>query len=250
MSEHSFRSIGVARTPFVEKKDAPRQPRAARGVRGVIVLEDTAEMRDAIADLETWSHLWIVYVFDRRGEGWSPKVQPPRESERRGVLSTRSPHRPNPIGLSAVRLERVIGCALHVVDVDMLDGSPVLDVKPYVAYTDAIADASHGWLAEDPRAAWTVIFDDEAERALAWLAARGVALEEPIAKALALGPEPHAYRRIKPDGATSVLALKEWRARFEVRARTIRVLAIESGWRPDQIAKDPTLALHAAFLAR
>ena len=103
----TFEPIGVVRTPFTDKKDAPRQPAAARGVRGRVELIDSAEMRDAVCDLEAWTHLWIVYVFHERGEGWSPKVQPPRSDRRRGVLATRSPHRPNPIGLSAVRLERV-----------------------------------------------------------------------------------------------------------------------------------------------
>ena len=83
----------------------------------------------------------MLFWFDRN-EGWRPKVLPPRSrSGRKGVFATRSPHRPNPLGLSAVRLERVDGLTLHVSDVDMLDGTPVLDIKPYVAYTDAIADA-------------------------------------------------------------------------------------------------------------
>ncbi len=226
-------AIGVARTPFREKKDAPRQ--GVTDARGTIELEPSAEMRDAICDLASWTHVWIVYVFHKRGEGWKPKVQPPRSAVTRGVLSTRSPHRPNPIGLTVVRLEQIEDCTLHVIGVDMLDGSPVLDVKPYIPYADAIDGASDGWLRADPEPPWTVEWSPGARSELDWLAARGIELAEPIEKSLALGPEPHAYRRIKKDGDAWQLAIKEWRARFEIaEGRALRVLAIQSGWRLDQ----------------
>ena len=144
----TFEPIGVVRTPFTDKKDAPRQPAAARGVRGRVELIDSAEMRDAVCDLEAWTHLWIVYVFHERGEGWSPKVQPPRSDRRRGVLATRSPHRPNPIGLSALRVTGVTGHTVHVLGLDLLDETPILDIKPYVPYADAFPGAAAGWLDE------------------------------------------------------------------------------------------------------
>jgi tRNA-Thr(GGU) m(6)t(6)A37 methyltransferase TsaA len=244
VAEIVMEPIGVVRTPFFEKKDAPRQPAAARGVRGRVELVVSTEMRDAVGDLEAWTHLWIVYVFHQRGEGWRPKVQPPRSDRRRGVLSTRSPHRPNPIGLSVVRLERVKECTLHILDVDMLDGSPVLDVKPYVPYADAVADASDGWLREDPTPAWAVVWTDEASSAAEWLAARGVALSDAANAVLSLGPAPHAYRRIRRDGDTFVLAVKEWRVRFtaDEAARVVRVLGVDSGFKPSERARHP---LHA-----
>lgn len=229
-----LKPIGACRTPFRDKKDAPRQS-AASDVRGTIELDPSAEMRDALSDLTAWTHVWIIYVFHERGDGWKPKVQPPRSAVTRGVLSTRSPHRPNPIGLTVVRLDRIEDCTLHVVGVDMLDGSPVLDIKPYVPYADAIDGASDGWLRADPEPPWHVEWSPKASEQREWLAARGVHLAEPIEKALALGPEPHAYRRIKKDGDAWQLAMKEWRARFEIaEGRTLRVMAIRSGWRPEQ----------------
>ena len=245
----TFEPIGVVRTPFTDKKDAPRQPAAARGVRGRVELIDSAEMRDAVCDLEAWTHLWIVYVFHERGEGWSPKVQPPRSDRRRGVLATRSPHRPNPIGLSAVRLERVEGCILHILDVDMIDGTPVLDVKPYVPYTDALGDAGDGWLRDDPAPPWAVAWAPDALAAAEWLAENGADVRPAVDAALALGPAPHAYRRIRRDARGLVLAVKEWRARFEAddAARAIRVTAIESGYKPSERDRHP---LHAAFSSR
>ena len=107
----------------------------------------------ALLDLDGWEYIWVLFWFDRNS-GWRPKVLPPRSrSGRKGVFATRSPHRPNPLGLSAVRLERVEGLTLHVRDVDMLDGTPVFDIKPYVAYTDAIGAARSGWLDDAARAA-------------------------------------------------------------------------------------------------
>jgi tRNA-Thr(GGU) m(6)t(6)A37 methyltransferase TsaA len=248
----TFEPIGVARTPFREKREAPRQPAAARGVAGTIELFEGKGYEDALADLAEWSHVWVLYVFDRV-EGWRPKVLPPRSGSsgdrptRKGVFATRSPHRPNPIGLSVVRLRSVDGLRVHVTDVDLLDGTPVLDLKPYVKYTDVVTEAGDGWLAPaDPLGAWSVSFGAEARAALDFLAARGIgALAEEIRTSLALGPQPHAYRRIRRSGDDGVLALKEWRVHFRVVVRgSILVLRVRSGYRPRELALREDLRVH------
>jgi tRNA-Thr(GGU) m(6)t(6)A37 methyltransferase TsaA len=252
----TFAAIGVARTPFAEKADAPRQPAAAPGAPGTIELFAGQGLEHAVEDLESWERIWVVFVF-HEAAGWRPKVLPPRSARRRGVLATRSPHRPNPIGLSAVRLVRVEGLVLHVLDLDLLDGTPVLDVKPYVPYADAFPDAGTGWLASpaDPIAPYTVTWSDEARAQIAWLAERGVDLAPPIERALALGPDPSAYRRIRKGahGGPSVLAVKEWRVRFEEArpARALRVLGVGTGYRARDLATLPgaDLDLHRAFVA-
>ena len=127
---------------------------------------------------------------------------------------------------------------------DLLDGTPVLDLKPYLAYADAFPDASAGWLEtqHDPRPSWTVAFATRAEEQLAWLEEQGVDPRGRIAQALALGPQPHAYRRIK----NGVLAVKEWRARFvRTGEQALTVIEIFSGFR----TKDAP-PLHRAFAAR
>jgi len=243
--------IGVVRSPFVDKSSAPRQSVAARDVRGQIELYPTTGFEDALSDLAGWDHVWVVFLF-HLVHGWRPKVVPPRsDGVKKGVFATRSPHRPNPIGLSAVRLERVEGLVLHIRGVDMLDGSPVLDIKPYVAYADSIPDAGEGWLAgADPKPSWGVRFEGTAGEELAFLEASGVALREPVTQLLSLGPEPHAYRRIRVDVRGAVLAWKEWRIRFVAEGRAIVVVAIRSGYRPRQLAEGPALALHRDFAAR
>ncbi len=212
----------------------------AADAKGTIELR--ADMADAVLDLDGWPYLWVLFWF-HLNETWRPRVTPPRSSKKRGVLATRSPYRPNPLGLSVVRLERVEGRVLHVAELDMLDGTPVFDIKPYLAWSDAIPDAGGGWLDDeehavtggprppDPKRTWTVTFSDRARGQLAWLAARGVELESDLAAALSLGPEPHAYRRIKKDGDAMRIAVKEWRARFRTEDRTIEVLELQSGFR-------------------
>jgi tRNA-Thr(GGU) m(6)t(6)A37 methyltransferase TsaA len=266
MSDHSaldpfeVRPIGVIRTPFDEKAKAPRQPPAARGTPGRIELVSGMGLEHAVEDLAAWDHIWVVFLF-HLNRGWKPKVLPPRSSVKRGVLATRSPHRPNPIGISVVRLVRVEGLIIDVLDVDMIDGTPVLDVKPYVPYADSVPDAGSGWLEDpalpsDPREGYEVVFSELARAELDWLASEhGVQIERPLAQALSLGPEPHPYRRIrKVEGDQRIIALKSWRARFAVDegARRLSVLRIESGYRKGELATagDPEIAIHRAFTLR
>jgi len=249
--------IGHVRCELRTRVEAARQPRAAEGVAGRIELLPGRHLEHALEDLQGWEFLWVIFWFHLNA-GWRPKVLPPRSgSGRKGVLATRSPHRPNPLGLSVVRLERVAAPrTLLVRNVDMLDGTPVLDLKPYVAYTDSIPDAGSGWLEgapEDPRSAWQVVMDPLALRQAEWIEARtGLALHERITTTLALGPEPHPYRRIRRDGASLQLAVKEWRVQGVVEGRGIRVLAVRSGYRAAQLAGDakaePLLA-HREFVA-
>ncbi len=250
----SFEPIGVARTPYVEKAEAPRQPGLEHGVHGTIELEPNRGLEHALDDLASWKHVWLLSYF-HQAEGWRPKVLPPRSPrKRRGVLATRSPHRPNPIGLSVVRLLSVERLTLHVVGIDLLDGTPILDVKPYVAYADAIPDDDSGWVSrpEDPGREWSVGYTDRAAEQIAWLAERGVHLEERITAVLRMGPHPHAYRRIKPTDAGYRLAVREWRARFrQVGDRALVVDAIETGYRSREILRDDggdALDVHRAFL--
>lgn len=264
--------IGRIRTPFREKAEAPRQATVASGVAGRIELYPNRGFEDALSDLERWPRIWVIFLF-HLDPTYRPKVQPPRSDVKRGVFATRSPHRPNPIGMSAVRLVQVSGLVIDVLDVDMVDDTPVLDVKPYVPYADAFPDAESGWLdpgepgsassrgaAKDPKAGFDVLLEPLAEAQVAWLAERGTELGARLRAALALGPEPHAYRRIKALGnGTSQIAVKSWRAEFRVDGRTVFVARVSSGYRPRDLAEGSTstwaegsageLDLHRAFVA-
>ncbi|MBK6692901.1 MAG: tRNA (N6-threonylcarbamoyladenosine(37)-N6)-methyltransferase TrmO [Myxococcales bacterium] len=257
----AFVPIGVARTALSERASAARQPAAAGGAEGRIELYDGRGFEDALFGLEGFSHLWLLYVFDRNvSAGFRPKVLPPRSKVGRvGVFATRSPHRPNAIGMSVVELVRVEGLVVFVKGVDLLDGTPILDIKPYVAYADAVAEASTGWLAADPEPPWGVRFSALAEEQLAHLEGGGLSLAADITSRLALGPQPHAYRRIKLEppaeggGVRGTLALKDWRVRFEAAAaaRELVVVSLHTGYRPSQLAEGGSAPpLHRAFAAR
>ncbi len=254
MSTLTLVQIGVVRSPFVDKASAPRQPAEARAIEGSIVLEPGHGFEHALEGIAAWDHLWVIYWFHEATGAARNKVHPPRSSEKRGVFATRSPHRPNAIGMSAVRLIGVDGLTLRIRGVDMIDGTPVLDIKPYVPYTDAIVDASSGWLEQtaDPGPRYAVEWAPEAARVADWLRERGVDVVAPAETILKAGPEPHPYRRIRrtPDGGLR-LAIKSWRYRFEVAGDRILVRAIESGYRPRELARldgDEDLALHRAML--
>jgi tRNA (adenine37-N6)-methyltransferase len=148
-----YTPIGVARTPYRERHGTPQQAHVTSGegrARATIELFPSVVPREALDDLEGIERLWIISHL-HLNVGWNAKVMPPRgERKKRGLLATRSPHRPNGIGLSSVRLVRVEGFLLHVEEIDLLDGTPILDVKPYVPYADAFPDAKAGWIDEIP----------------------------------------------------------------------------------------------------
>jgi tRNA (adenine37-N6)-methyltransferase len=264
--EVTFVPIGVVRSPFADRVSAPRQPAASREAQGTIELFPGRSHEHALEDLDGWERIWVVFCFHLNPPGaFRPKVLPPRSAgKRRGVFSTRSPHRPNPIGLSVVRLDAVRGLVLHVRDLDMVDGSPVLDLKPYVPYADAFPEARTGWLSPlvtelgasappDPEPGFAVAWSPLAAAQAAWLRDHhGVDLVAPVERVLELGPQPHPYRRIKPDGDGFRLAVKDWRVRFRVDGREVTVEAIRSGYRPAQLAEaaTPEVAVQRAFVER
>jgi tRNA (adenine37-N6)-methyltransferase len=248
VKELVVRPIGVVRSPFGEKVEAPRQARIAAEARGRI--EVLPELESALDDLEGFDRIWVIFWFDQTERTNVTKVQPPRSEKKRGVFSTRSPHRPNPIGLSTVVLEKREGNVLHVRELDMIDGTPVIDLKPYIAYADAFPESKQGWLgatAEDPRPRWAVVHAPLVEEQLAWIAERAsLDLSARIDDALALGPTPHPYRRIKKtDDGAYLLAVKEWRVRFRIEGQAVIVDRIDTGFRPKELPE-----LHRAFVEK
>ena len=148
-----FRPIGIMRSPYKERFATPHQPTTVRGTRDGDLREGRIELMpdlpvEVLRDLEGFEYVWALYMF-HMNPGWGPLVRPPRgPKRRRGVFATRSPHRPNPIGLSALRVMGVEGRAVIVRGIDLLDGTPILDLKPYVPYCDAFPEARAGWVDE------------------------------------------------------------------------------------------------------
>ena len=143
MDPIALKPIGTIHSPFKSPQDMPIQPTGARGVRGWVALDPA--LQEGLRDLEGFSHIFLIYVFHRAGP---PRltVTPFMDDRPRGVFATRAPSRPNPIGLSLVRLVAVRGARLEIEDVDILDGTPLLDLKPYVPAFDCAPAARIGWL--------------------------------------------------------------------------------------------------------
>ncbi|MEJ6655443.1 MAG: tRNA (N6-threonylcarbamoyladenosine(37)-N6)-methyltransferase TrmO [Pseudomonas sp.] len=226
---YSFEPIGLVHSCFAEKFAIPRQPQLAPAARGVLELFPPYDKPEAVAGLEGVSHLWLLFVFHAAASGEHHlRVRPPRlgGNQRIGVFASRSTHRPNPIGQSVVKLEGIEAGRLLLSGIDLLDGTPILDIKPYVPYADALTDASNN-LAEAAPAQLAV---DWAESALLQARTQAQRLQQPvielIEQCLAQDPKP-AYQR--PD------AEREYGVRFwdiNVRwhypqADRIRVLAVE-----------------------
>ncbi len=164
----SLRTIARIRSDFSSKFGVPRQSGLVDALEAAVVFEPPFRNPDAVRGLEGFSHLWLVWVFDRAvRDTWSPTVRPPRlgGNQRMGVFATRSPFRPNPVGLSSVRLERVelsaeLGPVLHVRGADLVDGTPILDIKPYIPSADSHPDALGGFASAPAGETLEVRFPD------------------------------------------------------------------------------------------
>lgn len=148
--------IAKIKTDMPDKFGIPRQSGIVKELTGQIVFEPEYRVREALTGIEEFSHLWLLWEFSENvRDGWSPTVRPPRlgGEKRKGVFSTRSPFRPNPIGLSCVKLDKVeytkdLGPVIYVSGVDLMDGTPIYDIKPYVTYADSKPNATQGFAQE------------------------------------------------------------------------------------------------------
>lgn len=254
----TFQPIGVIRTPFTDRYRAPRQPGAdSAPAVGVIELEPRRNFEQALEDLAGFERIWIVSWF-HRNKTWKPKVLPPRGSKsKRGLFATRSPHRPNPIGLSLVRLLSVKDRTLRVEGVDLLDGTPILDIKPYLPYAEAFPNARIGWLEETATAErdgnlFEVVWSTLAREQGDWLQREhAIELHTHAETVLRRDPLPHPYRRISKQKSGGLqLALKSWRILFSVDGAHVLIERIASGYSAAALrkARKGSLHDHAAHL--
>lgn len=233
-STYVFRPIGIIHACFKEKFGIPRQPGLVPAARGTLEMLPPFDQDEAFSELDTFSHLWILFVFHVIPEGkWQPTVRPPRlgGNRRTGVFATRSGFRPNPIGMSCVKLEKICRqggkLQLHLSGIDLLDQTPVLDVKPYLPYADSIAQARGGFAANPPRPSLTVEFTDHGRQALTEQEQRHPGLTELIVQVLAADPRP-AYMAKGSTRTEFGIRLHDLNIRWSIRRGAIVVHAIEN----------------------
>lgn len=237
--------IGFIRTPKQVKFQALHQPAETAPERNVLELLPDCDYEQALHDVAGFSRIWLVWWF-HRNTGWRPRVLPPRgPAKRRGVFATRSPHRPNPLGLTPVQLIAVEGRRLILGACDLVDGTPVFDLKPYIPAYDSFPGERAGWidemeasLATPPQ--FTVDFSRLAQAQAAWLWAEWqIDFRPRLLELLSRDPRPHRTRRIsRREPGEYVIGCGAWRAVFVRDDHTVLVRALEPGY-PRRFLEDP-----------
>lgn len=230
----TYEPIGFIESDFRKKYSAPRQPRLeSENVESKIILVEGHNYEQALHDLEGFEFIWLIFSF-HRNENWKPKVLPPRTESKKGVFSTRSPHRPNPIGLSLVRLISISGREIIIGDHDLLDQTPILDIKPYLPHVEAIPDAKFGWIEErnKSRKNFTIQWDSLANEQMEWLKKfYDIDFRAHAENILKHSPYPHPYNRItEKENGRRIFSYQSWRLVFEVIDLTVVVRFIFSGY--------------------
>ncbi len=223
--EFCMNAIAHIRSVFPEKFGIPRQSGLSR-FTSEIVFEPEYRVPEAFRGLDGYSHLWLLWVFSETArEQWSPTVRPPRlgGNVRMGVFATRSPYRPNPVGLSSVKLERIDfsqkeGPVLYVAGADLMDGTPILDIKPYLAYTDSHPEASEGFALRQTEGTLSVEFPPELLERIP------ENLRDGLMEILSQDPRP-GYQT----SAQRVYSMRFWKAdvRFTVEGQRLSVCGVE-----------------------
>ena len=218
--------IATFKGPLKEKFGIPRQSGLAPALEGRIVFEPAFRDANALRGLDGFSHVWLLWGFSANRpehharQSWSPTVRPPRlgGNTQMGVFATRSPYRPNPIGLSAVRITRIDlstteGPVIHVAGADLMDGTPIYDIKPYVTYADAHPDAVSGFVDATPWQPLQVVIPDDIRSQIPDI--------EALEQILRQDPRPQYQRTEKEYG----LAFGPWNIRFTISQNTLTVIS-------------------------
>lgn len=228
----TLRPIGFFHSRRQHPFEAPRQSQDGREDGGLIELLPGQQFEQALEGVELFERIWVLFQFHHNSH-WKPMVRPPRGSaHKRGVFATRAPYRPNPIGLSCVKIVKREGLKIWIEGSDLLDGTPILDLKPYLADADAFPEAKRGWLEGVENEAYTVSWSHEALAQLAWLAERGLQnLRDFTEQQLEFEPFDDDRKRVqKIDADRGVLAYRTWRIHFTCQEREIQVSGLSSGY--------------------
>lgn len=219
--------IAYIRTEFPEKFGIPRQSGLADNLRARIIFEPEYRNQDAVRGLEGFSHIWLIWEFSaNRRSCWQPTVRPPRlgGNEHMGVFATRSPFRPNPLGLSCVKLERIDmddreGPVIHVRGADMMDGTPIYDIKPYIKYADSRPHAVCGYVDTLPERTLKVVLHEEYSSLI-----EDKTLIPALVETLSLDPRPSYHD--DPERVYG-LSFADLNVRFKVKDGVLNVVGIE-----------------------
>lgn len=226
----TFETIGRVRSPLREKFGMPRQPGLVPALHSQVEILPPYDREEAFRELTGYSHIWLVSVFHLNlREQWQATVRPPRlgGNQRVGVFASRAPYRPNPIGLSLCALQGIMRdqgkLMLSLSGCDLVDGTPIIDIKPYLPYSDCVNDARAGFAPTTPDNLLSVIWSAAARQQLDQLGVAYPDLQVLVESLLAQDPRP-AYQR---DSAEYGMRVYEFNIRFRVNERQVTILALE-----------------------
>lgn len=225
--------IGIFRSSQKHPYEAGRQPDEHHS-EGVIELYPGHNFEQALTGVEGCPRIWVIFQF-HHNDHWNPMVLPPRgRNQKIGVFATRSPYRPNGIGMSCVEVLEVSRLSVRVAGADILDGSPILDIKPYVAYADSFPGTEPDWLAAAEK--HRVCFCDKAERDLQWLESQGLSqLRGFLLHQLEYEPTNSKKKRVKESDDGFVIAYRTWRAFFKIENSEVQIEKIFSGYSAEDL---------------
>lgn len=222
---------------------------------GKIVLSSGYDFEKALEDLIGFERIWIIYWLNRNAH-WKPKVLTPRGGKKRGVFATRSPHRPNPIGLSCVELVDIKGLEIYIGKSDLLDATPILDIKPYLTYADSFPDCKQGWIeGESFHHGYAVHWSELSKLQAEFIEKRGqLDMINSVELRLTDNPLPFPNHRIKQLAVNEFeLSLKTWRIYYSVEGNDVSIQHIGSGYDLDTLqgkkeSRWDDVPLHIEFL--
>ncbi|MCH1429905.1 MAG: tRNA (N6-threonylcarbamoyladenosine(37)-N6)-methyltransferase TrmO [Chlamydiales bacterium] len=211
----SLEAIGTFSCDSKEKYEVAKQGTLLKESQGTVHLHKGYNYEQALEDLKGFDRIWLLFYM-HRVNSWKPKVLPPHSFSKRSVFATRSPHRPNPIGLSCVKLLKIEGCKLYIQEHDILDGSLILDIKPYLIYSDCFSDAKQGWLDEqESTEQYELVVDSQCQIEMKNIQEDlGYDIYSGIYPRLSIFPFPKSSNRIK--------AIKE-KGKYEIAYKYFRV---------------------------
>jgi len=230
----TFNFIGQVNSPYKEKFAIPRQPGLVSAAKGSITLIDAANNEDLVRGLEQFSHLWLLFVFHgTQQQGWKPLVRPPRlgGNKKLGVLATRSSFRPNPIGMSVVKLDKIEQInkqiIIHISGLDLLDQTPIVDIKPYIPYSDNIMNAQAGFAQIEPDQLLNVTFSIQAKKDINQYQSKYADLSMFIEQVLSQDPRP-AYKKKQIDEKVYGMSLYDLNILWRISSNNTNEIEVTS----------------------
>ena len=231
-------AIGTFRCHLQERYSQPHQPQAIQAKVGYIQLESYQNYEMACDDLNGFEKIWLIFGFNK-SKSWKPKVLPPRnDGQKKGVFATRSPHRPNRLGLSCVDLVEINGLNIHIKNHDLLDKTPIYDIKPYLPSYDAFPEAKSGWVDNIEDKEFSITWSEQANAQKIWLDKNGLNINNLIDTTLRFYPQENDKRRVTrlPD-STLQLAVKTWRVHYNLYEdkKKVNIKLIRTGYDKDTL---------------